>query len=677
MKTIKKIGAIAGSILMGATMMTPVIAASLNDLPAPFVSNGIFDANIAVGSLSNGAGIASDLAGAMDIAAAFAQKAVTEPVEAVEGIEPARINSTTGFIGYGDSAKAQELNAEWMLNKTYDDYELTEKLSILNNGGATLSNDGVFKIDFGALTYSVKSNSTLTSGQEISIFGKDYKITSISPNDEIVFGQIVEEKGLGMPSSFVIDGKAIVKILDMDSVSKELLVNVTSINGTTLFSGMMENNGTKSFEDFSFSLKNLRMFSSGAFSIDADWSSSLMSLKQNENASIISEDLKDWKVKINSDGLVFASPQYNLNTQPIVLNSGEELSIADYFKVRFEGFDATNLTEVNAFNIEDNEYSVSLSYEDVNSSLKSAYLGDYLSQSFGTNGLTDYLMLSDSEDVYRFRVFQNDSARYVEVFNQETTDLNEPLTTLYNSTDANKTSFSAGKAVYELSWDADALNVSLQSWFESDAKYAVSLSFNKLSSDSAEISVTELGGEVVKISYANDSLNNELGSSFSDFGTKVSFSNSQANLVLPDERIVANIWYGRKTDGVEAKAAEIMPVNSVGVVDSELNGTISKPTVIIGGGRANSLTQALSKNGSGVSTIELVESIDRAYFQLIEDAFGSGQVVLVVAGRDAKDTRLASKALAGIISGKLDLNLTGKLAWLNTSVEDYTLIEVI
>ena len=172
-----------------------------------------------------------------------------------------------------------------MLNKSYDDYELTEKLSILNNGGATLSNDGVFKIDFGALTYSVNSNSTLTSGQEITILGNDYKIISITPNDEIVFGQIVEEKGLGMPSSFVIDGKATVEIKDMDSVSKELVVKVTANNGTVLFDGLMDNNGTKSFEDFSFSLKNLRMFTSGAFSINADWSSALLNLEQNSNVS--------------------------------------------------------------------------------------------------------------------------------------------------------------------------------------------------------------------------------------------------------------------------------------------------------------------------------------------------------------------------------------------------------
>ena len=201
-----------------------------------------------------------------------------------------------------------------------------------------------------------------------------------------------------------------------------------------------------------------------------------------------------------------------------------------------------------------------MSYEDVNSSLKNVYLGDYLSQSFGVNGLTDYLILSDSEDVYRFRVFQNDSARFVEVFNQESINLSEPLVTLFNSTDANITSFSVGKAVYALTWDADELNASLQSWSEFNAKYASSLSYTKLSSETAEVSVVELGGETIKINYANDSLSNDLGSSFTGFGSKVSFSNSQANLVLPDERVVANIWYGRKTAGVEAKEGTVNPV---------------------------------------------------------------------------------------------------------------------
>ena len=115
----------------------------------------------------------------------------------------------------------------------------------------------------------------------------------------------------------------------------------------------------------------------------------------------------------------------------------------------------------------------------------------------------------------------------------------------------------------------------------------------------------------------------------------------------------------------------------VGVVDSELNGTISKPTILIGGGRAITLTQSLSDNGSGVSTEDLVAATDKAYLELIEDAFGSNQVVLVIAGRDAKDTRLASQALAGQISGKLSLDLAGKLAWLDTSVEDYTEIKLI
>jgi hypothetical protein len=677
MKTIKKIAAIAGSILMGTTIMAPAFAASLSNLPAPFVSNGVFDANIIVGSLSSGAGIASDMAGAMDIAAAFAQKAVTAPVEAVEGIIPARVNATTGYIGYGDSAKAQEHVSSWMLNKSYENYELNESLSFLNNGGATLDNDGVFKVDFGALQYKVSSNSTLTSGQAISLFGKEYKITSITPNDEIVFGEIVEEKELGMPSSFEISNKATVEILDMDSVSKDLLVKVTLSNGSVAFDGMMSNSGSKSFDDFEFSLSNLRTFSSGKFSIDADWTSSLLTLNHNGNASIISSDLSNWKVKINSDSIVFASPQYNLNTQPLILNSGEELSIADYFKVKFEGFDAVNKTDINAYNILDNEHSVSLSYEDVNSTLKNVYLGSYSNEAFGVNGLTDYLVLSDSEDVFRFRAFQNDSDRYVEVFNQETTNLSEPLVTLFNSTDANITTFVANKGTYSLTWNGAELNATLTSWNEANAKYLSGLSFAKTSSEVSELTLTELGSSAIKVIYGNNSLDNELGATNTDFGSRVSFSTSQANVIVTDERVAANIWYGRETEGIEAKEAQINPVNpGMNLVDIEIE-VLSKPTILVGGGLANSWTQKLSEEGLGVSTEDLIAATDKAYFELIEDAFGSSQIVLVVAGRDAKDTRIASQALASHISGRINLDLTGKLAWLDTSAEDYTEIKVI
>lgn len=679
MKGIKKIAAIAGSVLMGTTMMTPVFAASLSNLPAPFVSNGVFDANIIVGSLSSGAGIASDMAGAMDIAAAFAQKAISEPVLEIKGIEPARINSTSGFIGYGDSAKAQEHSAEWMNNKTiiFNDvaYELTEKLEIINNGGAKLDNEGEFKIDFRALNYKISSNDSLVAGLELPIFGTEYQIVDIVPNNKIVFGEIVEEKGMSIPASFEIADKATVELKDLDSISKDVLVKVTASNGTVLFNDFMANNGSKSFDGFGFSLDDLRMFNSGVATIDAKWTSALTTLNNNGNGSALSSELVDWKVKITDKELSFSSPQSNLNVNAIVLNSGDEFNLMDYFSVKFEGFDAVNQTLVNVFNIADNGFEQTLSFEDVNNSLKSIALGSYVGQEFSNNEYTNYLRLLEEDNVYRFKAGMNDTHRFIEVFNQ-TSDVAEM--TLLNSTDANLTTLSLSGAVYNLAWTADNLNITLDSWSTVDAKFLTSISYSRIDAENSKVIAKELSGNDLTIEFANSSLKEYANADkWSNFGTLVQQSSNQVSLTIPDERLTANIWYGRKTDGVEAKDAEISPINpGMGLTDIEVE-TLSKPTIIVGGGLANLWTQKLSDEGFGVSTDELFEATDKAYLELIEDAFGSSQIVLVVAGRDAKDTRVASQALAGHISGKIDLGLTGKLAWLDTSVEDYTEIKVI
>ncbi|MBR9677743.1 MAG: hypothetical protein GOU97_00390 [Nanoarchaeota archaeon] len=79
-RTIKKIAALTtGAVMVGATVTGAALATMLSDLPSPFVSSGNFDADVVVGSSSTStpAGIASDVAGAIDVAAAFAQLATT------------------------------------------------------------------------------------------------------------------------------------------------------------------------------------------------------------------------------------------------------------------------------------------------------------------------------------------------------------------------------------------------------------------------------------------------------------------------------------------------------------------------------------------------------------------------------------------------------------------------
>jgi hypothetical protein len=146
---IKKVAALAGSAIMASSMMAPVMAATLADLPAPFVTNGVFNANIVVGSSGTAAGISSDLAGAMDVAAAFAQKASATvsssgSISLTRPMTPGQINSSTGYMNITNSPVGTIFNNsvsgfDWMLNTTvsYNDteYPIYEKLTV----GATAS----------------------------------------------------------------------------------------------------------------------------------------------------------------------------------------------------------------------------------------------------------------------------------------------------------------------------------------------------------------------------------------------------------------------------------------------------------------------------------------------------------------------------------------------------------
>ena len=512
----------------------------------------------------------------------------------------------------------------------------------------------------------------------ISLFGNNYQIVDITPYDNVVFGEVVSEKNLVIPGNINIPGKATIELLGIDSISKDIFAKVTFENGTVIFDDFISANTTKSFNDFSFSLNNLRMLTSGLNTVDVDWTSSLITLNNNGNGSVLNEELSDWKVGVNFNSLIFSSPQYDLDTNPIVLTNGEGFNLMDYFSVKFDGFDSTNSTSLISRNIIDNVFSVTLNYENNESESRSVYLGSYIEQAFGTNGLTDYMMLINSSNAYRFRTFQNDSSRFVEVFNQDTTNLSEPLTVLYNSTDANITSFSVNNGVFELTWDEDNMNVTLQSWSESNPKYLSGLSFTN-----DKLTVTEFDSNTIEVYYNNSDVSKVLVNSLpsssrelsinsnvnSDFGTLVSNEVGQVILSIVNVRKTANIWYGRMTDGVEAVESEIVSVSpGIGMVDSEINiSNIIKPMILVGGDKANILVRDL-----GISGI----TEDTAYIRLLEDAFGSGQTVLIVAGYEAKDTRMACQALSAIISGSMELELSENLVWLDTSGDNYSEILV-
>lgn len=81
--------AAAGALMIGATLSGAALAQTLGDFPSPFVDNGVMNSVIVVGSQgTDPAGLASDVVGAIDIAAAIGQATIKKTSSA----------STTGTV---------------------------------------------------------------------------------------------------------------------------------------------------------------------------------------------------------------------------------------------------------------------------------------------------------------------------------------------------------------------------------------------------------------------------------------------------------------------------------------------------------------------------------------------------------------------------------------------------
>jgi hypothetical protein len=187
---------------------------------------------------------------------------------------------------------------------------------------------------------------------------------------------------------------------------------------------------------------------------------------------------------------------------------------------------------------------------------------------------------------------------------------------------------------------------------------------------------------------------------YSLFGSIVSRETSGVEITSPQTRRYANVWIGRSStetknvavgqeiegDGWTVEGASVSSsggvtpiVPGVGRSDVEYSSPVSltKPTIVIGGGNANKLTAELAANSEGIATADLVAANNRAYIELIENAFGGSQTVLVIAGRDAKDTKVACQALAAHVLGTKTLSLTGTKAWLDTTSSNYNSVSVV
>ncbi|MDD5053948.1 MAG: hypothetical protein PHG04_01045 [Candidatus Nanoarchaeia archaeon] len=785
---IKKVAALTGTAIMASSMMMPVMAATLADLPAPFVSNGAFNANIVVGSIGTAAGISNDLAGAMDVAAAFAQQTAgataTGAITLERPMTPGTINSSTGYLGIGDSSKITHFNAsdsgfEWLSNVTLrgdatsayndTDYNIFERLSIIGSNSKVTS-DGSFETSYGNIVYNVTSNGTaLPIGTSISLFGKDYQLISSSTTN-LELGVMTTEADKTFPSTVSIPGCATVAINDFTSAG-DIYITVTHTNGTVMYNKQIAS-GTvyNDIAGCTFWLENLRDYQISGNVVDLVWTTSSVELENTKNASAIDDTLVKWTAEFDANtthlfSLAFKSPY--ASADKLILSPGESLSVMDYFDISFEGWRELNTTNIVVSDVSGMSSTsigdVSLNYynNDSSSSAVEIRLGSIKdgSTTSGTNRTATFELLTN-KDSFIFD-FSNISAKIwgdnyfphlnatgnITVFNPGENLVYGHLnaTTLGNNTWSyyGNVSFTTSGATYNLTYANKTgytgfdFNLSLVGWQSGNneifgvtgqdkynnmtAKYKNNIVyntsdagwFNRFGTVKGVLKINESSSETsqtnnIVVTYENNTISTRVyntadsladgASKYTTFGTLLTANDESVEMVVPQTRRYADVWIGRSaTETSTVNVGDEIDGSGWTVASSTVSGGVTpitpglgasaasysspvsllRPTIIIGGGEANSLTGELAANEEGVTTAELLEATNKAYLQLIENAFGGSQTVLVVAGRDAKDTKLACQALAAHVTGTRTLALTGNLVWLDTTSASYTAVSVV
>ena len=287
--------------------------------------------------------------------------------------------------------------------------------------------------------------------------------------------------------------------------------------------------------------------------------------------------------------------------------------------------------------------------------------------------------------------------------------------------------FNTSGATYNLSYDNTTFNISLTSFRSSSVdSYTGSNAlggeffkdqltwtttdvheYNSNGTITGSLVLTEPTSKTITVSIKQGVIDSASGSDsgvgtiasgtpeYTYFGTKVDYNSNTVTMTYPESRRTADVWVGRSSSEStsfsvgdlvtgttwtvatigEGGAAPINPITpGIGVVDSTVTyASLSSPAILVGGPSANKGVNELGDDM--VAVADMAE--DRAYLQLVENAYGSGETVLVVAGYEAKDTRAASNYLAAVVAGKLSNSLTGTLVWLDTSSTSYTQVSVV
>jgi len=260
MQKIKRIGAgILGTVMAGASLLAPALAADLSDYPKPFVDDGVTDFLIVIGANADPA----DVVGAINLAVRLGgERTETKTVETT-GTETTVsegaslfTSSTKLYVGDAINKVTQTLTSndlDILADQTFTDdngvdYKYSQYIKVGSNAitfaqqdtdadpvvaiqMSTSSSNPLYNISI-SFNKALSFNSSASEGQEIVLMGKTYTISSDTDEDTIVlYGSAIEETlEAGQEVTVTIGGEEYtIKVLGVTSGTTDVVT--VSVNG--------------------------------------------------------------------------------------------------------------------------------------------------------------------------------------------------------------------------------------------------------------------------------------------------------------------------------------------------------------------------------------------------------------------------------------------------------------
>lgn len=130
-------------------------------------------------------------------------------------------------------------------------------------------------------------------------------------------------------------------------------------------------------------------------------------------------------------------------------------------------------------------------------------------------------------------------------------------------------------------------------------------------------------------------------------------ASDQVKIKVPSKTLAVKVYFGKKGEAAtETTTEKVVAVTAdVAKLDTEVSTPTGSDMILVGGPCVNTLVASLAADGKFDYTCDTWPAENMAIVKVVEDAFETGKVAVVVAGTRAADTDLAARAIQ---AGKLD-----------------------